>query len=250
MRPGAVLGLVTLIVFVAAGCGPSGAASLRPTESTAPASTRPAASASVVAPSAAGAFACDEQTVGCAGPLTPGEHRTAHFDHPFSFTVPAGWTNDRDLYRAYALRADAAPHAEFLVWSYAAPARQTPDCSAARREGFGTSVAEWLRSLKSDDRLDVTVRETFQIGTHAATRVEVKVKPTFNVICAGNTDPFAVIVTDTEIPPTRHHGGGGSMTFVDFGDDAIVIWNDGGDVSLEEMLDLSLPVIRSIRFDD
>ena len=40
------------------------------------------------------------------------------------------------------------------------------------------------------------------------------------------------------------------MTFVDFGDDAIVIWNDGGDVSLEEMLDLSLPVIRSIRFDD
>lgn len=255
MRTGVALGLATLMVVVAIGCGSSGLASTRPSGPSPSDSTGPGASPSVVSPSAGTGFDCDQETVGCAGPLTAGEQRTAHFDHPFTFTVPTGWTNDRDIYRAYTLRAAAAPYAEFIVWSYAAPARQTPDCSPARRDGFGTSVAEWVRSLTTDDRLDITLQETFQLGTHAATRVEVKTKSSFGVLCEGNTDPFAVIVTDTEIPPTRNHGGGGtttfaSMTFVDFGDDAIVIWNDGGDVPLHEMVDLSLPVIQSFRFDD
>ncbi len=212
-----------------------------------PEASKPAAPSTVIT--------CDEGTIGCAGPLTPGQHTTDHFDHPFSFTVPEGWTNDRDIGRAYALRAAAAPNAEFLVWSHAAPAMQTPDCSAARRPGFGTSVAEWLRSLSSDDRVAVTKRETFDLGGRAATRVEIATKGTFKMLCPDNTDPFAVIVTDTFDPPTRAHGGGrsdsiafASMTLIDFGDDAIVIWNDGGDVALARMVELAVPVIRSIRF--
>ena len=241
MRRGAVLAVVTLTMFGAIGCGSSGPGSTSPSPSPSP---------SPVAPSVSAAFDCDEETVGCAGPLAAGEHRSVHFDHPFTFTVPTGWTNGRDIYRAYTLRADVAPDAEFIVWSYAAPAKQTPDCSPARREGFGTSVSEWLRSLNTDDRLDVTMKDTFKLGTHAATRVDVKAKSSFDVICEGNTDPFAVLVTDTEIPPTRHHGAGGTITFVDFGDDAILIWNDGYDVSGQPMGDASLPVIKTIRFDD
>jgi hypothetical protein len=242
-----ILGVgITLVVAVLAGCGAAATPATSDSGASPTLESRP--SSGSIARSPSPAFDCDEETTGCAGPLATGEHRTAHFDHPFSFTVPDGWTNDRDIYRAYTLRSALAPHAEFIVWSHAAPARQTPDCSPARRAGFGTSVAEWLRSLKTDERLDVTMRESFYLGTHAATRVEVKAKPTFNVICEGNTDPFAVLVTDTEIPPTRHHGAGGSMTLVDFGDDAVVIWNDGGDVSMERMVELSLPVIHSINF--
>jgi hypothetical protein len=199
---------------------------------------------SAATPSPATGIVCDEETTGCAGPLTAGEHRTANFDHPFSFTVDDGWRNGRDIYRAYTLWSNRVPDEEFIVWSHAAPAMQTPDCGPARRPGYGTSVAEWLRSLNSDDRLDVSKPETFQLGQHAATRVKVGPKPTFKEMCPFNSDPFAVIVTDTENPPTRHHGGGGSMTFVDFGDDAIVIWNDG-----QFMVDtVSLPVIKSIQF--
>jgi hypothetical protein len=243
-----------LIMFVAIACASGAAESTRPSSPSAGSLASPASPTASVAASPAAAFDCDEETVGCAGPLTAGQHATAHFERPFTFTVPAGWTNDRDIYRSYTMRAAAGPHAEFIVWTRAAPATQTPDCGPARREGFGTSVAEWLRSLTTDDRLDVTTQESFKLGTRAATRVELKVKGTFKVICEGNTDPFAVIVTDTEIPPTRNHGGGGPMTFasmtlVDFGDDAIVIWNDGGDVSLQQMVGLSLPVIESMRFD-
>jgi len=201
-----------------------------------------------VGPSASVAFDCDEETTGRAGPLTAGEHRTGQFERPFMFTVPKGWTNGRDIYRSYVLRADVAPTAEFIVWTRSAPAMQTPDCTAARRPGFGTSVSEWLRSLKSDERLDVKVQESFQLGSHTATRVEAMPKPGFGSLCEGNTDPVVTLVTDTEIPPTRKHVAGGSLTLVDFGDDAVVIWNDGGDVSLQYMLELSLPIIHTIRF--
>lgn len=236
----------TLVVVVNGACSP---AAVGPTAS--PVSPSAAATASSQAPTAslsAAPVACDDQTTGCAGPLSPGDHRTANFDHPFSFTVGRGWRNGRDLYRAYTLWSDQAPDTEFIVWSHAAPAMQTPDCSAARRPGFGTSVAEWIRSLTSDDRLDVTKKETFQLGSHAATRVEVTTKPTFTAMCPFNTDPFAVIVTDTENPPTRAHGGRGpvSMTFVDFGDDAIVIWIETAD----HMVELSSPVVESIQFQN
>ena len=231
----------TLLLTVVAAC--SGAATA-PNPTASPASPPPTHDGASVSP----AVVCDEETTGCAGALSAGEHRSMSFDHPFSFTVGEGWTNGRDLYRAYTLWSAQAPNAEFIVWSHAAPAEQTPDCSPARRPGFGTSVQEWLRSLTTDDRLEVTTPETFSLGSHAATRVEVKPKATFAGMCPFNTDPFAVLVTDTETPPTRAHGGAGSMTLVDFGDDAIVIWNDGGDGTTEHMVELSLPVIKSIRF--
>ena len=247
------LGMGMFVVLMTSGCSSVATSDppiASPLTAASPApSAAPAGSAAASDVAASVAIDCAEETTGCAGPLSPGEHRSAQFERPFSFTIPDGWTNDRDIYRAYALRASVAPTAEFLVWTRSAPAKQTPDCSPARREGFGTSVSEWLRSLTTDERLDVKVRETFQLGSHAATRVEVMGKPEFGSMCPDNTDPFVVLVTDTEIPPTRHHSAGGSMTLVDFGDDAVVIWNDGGDVSLERMLELSLPIIHTIRFD-
>jgi len=241
------LTVMAMVLAVLAGCGSNAPASAPATPEGGPAtSTIPAASTSV--PSASRVI-CDDETTGCTGPLAAGKHQTANFDHAFSFVVGDGWTNGRDIYRAYTLSSVAVPNAEFIVWSHAAPAMQTPDCTAARRPGFGTSVAEWLRSLSTDDRLDVTKRETFSLGAHAATRVEVATKPTFTAMCPLNTDPFAVIVTDTENPPTRAHGGAeASMTLVDFGDDAVVIWNDRGDGTLQGMLRVSLPVVESIRF--
>jgi len=243
----------TLIALVEVGCSTGAPVTTSPSDA-ASVSLQTAAPSSSGAPATvlrqSGAIACDEESVGCAGKLTAGVHRTAQFDHPFAFEVPEGWTNGRDVYRAYTLTMSAEPTAEFIVWSHAAPAKQTPDCGPARREGFGTSVPEWLRSLSTDDRLDVTPAETFMLGNHAATRVEVSARSTFKAMCPFNSDPFAVIVTDTETPPTRHHGGAGSMTFVDFGNDAVVIWNDAGDGTRADVLERFQPVILSIRFDN
>jgi hypothetical protein len=240
---GRLISLASALVLVA-GC--ASGAPVAPTPAASPSrSVEASTTAASPGPSAA-AYACSDETLGCAGSLTAGTHHTTNFERPFSFTVGAGWTNDRDIYRAYILQNSAAPDEEFIVWTRSAPAQQTPDCSPSRRPGYGTSVAEWLRSLQHDDRLGVTEIETFDLGSHPATRVKVSTKPGFAAVCPFNSDPFAVIVTDTEIPPTRHHGGTGAwLTFVDFGTDSVLIWNDG-----LRMPELALPVIKSMRFDD
>jgi len=242
-------GQLSLAAVVAAilitGCG--AAAAPRASGASVVTSGSPATAVGSIAPVSGVPSICDAETVGCAGPLKAGARETIHFEKPFSFSVPAGWTNRIDVYRAYKLTYMSDPDDLFLVFTRAAPAKQLPDCGPARREGFGTSVSEWMRSLTTDDRLTVSKPETFQIGTHQATRVEIQPKSTFDTYCKGNTDPLAVIVTDTETPPTRHQGTDGrptAMTFVDFGDDAVVIWTDG-----QYMVDgESLPVIKSMEF--
>jgi hypothetical protein len=237
------LGACVVAMMLITGCG---GAAAPPASVVSSSSSSPAAAAGSGAPVASVPWICDAKTVGCAGPLEAGTRETIHFERPFSFSVDAGWTNRIDVYRAYKLTYMSDPDDLFLVFTRAAPAKQQPDCGPARRDGFGTSVSEWMRSLTTDDRLTVSKPETFQIGTHQATRVQIQPRSTFDKYCEGNTDPLAIIVTDTEVPPIRHQGTDGrptAMTLVDFGDDAVVIWTDG-----QSMLDASLPVIKSIQF--
>src|SRR5262245_48954193 len=226
MRRRGLVGTTFAAVLIAA-CGASGAPGASRL-SVAP-SGGPATVQSSTPPEPSVAYVCAGQTVGCAGHLAAGRNESGHFERPFRFTVPPGWANVRDIYRAYELQATSDADAGFIMFTRAAPARQLPDCGPARREGFGTSVSEWMRSLTTDDRLEVSKPETFMVGTHQATRVLINQKKTFNGYCEGNSDPLAIVVTDTETPPTRHHGTDGrptAMTLVDFGDDAVVIWND------------------------
>ena len=96
---------------------------------------------------------------------------------------------------------------------------------------------------------------TFDLGGLEATSVEVAVDPSWTAMCPFNTDPFVVLVTDSEEPPTRNHGlwlgGRAHMGFVDVGDEAVVIWVDGADGQpFDDMMALTQPVIESIRFED
>src|SRR5689334_8193587 len=93
MRLRITLGMGILVVLVTSGCGSaggqpsSGAVSAPPSVSpTSVASTPGVTTSASVGPSASAAFDCDEETTGCAGPLTAGEHRTAQFERPFTFT--------------------------------------------------------------------------------------------------------------------------------------------------------------------
>jgi hypothetical protein len=199
------------------------------------------------------AFVCLDDTPDCAGSLTAGEHATVHFEQPLTFTVPAGWTNNVDRYRAYSLDSAQVPDGEFLVWTRSAPMAQTPDCSPAREPGFGTSTQEWLRFLASRPDLEVTEPTTTDLGGRTLTSVQVAVKPTWTAMCDGNTSPIALLVTDTEVPPTRVKfasvDGPVYMGFVDIGGEAIVVFIDAGDgTPLADMLELAQPVIESIRF--
>jgi hypothetical protein len=200
-------------------------------------------------------FLCSDETTNCAGPLSLGDHATAHFDRPFTFTLPDGWTNGNDRYRAYELTSSKAPDSEFIVWSHAAPEAQTPDCSPAREPGFGTTTEEWLRFLASRPGLEVTEPTTTDLGGRTLTSVEVTVKPTWTALCFDNTSPAVLLVTDTEDPPTRGKlvaaDGQGYLGFVDVGGETVVIWVDGAKgAPFADMLALAKPVIESIRFTD
>jgi hypothetical protein len=248
---GARLWQLAPAIVLAAGCS---AAAPAVTPSVAAPTNSPAATspAPLVSPTAAtGAFVCEQETTGCSGRLSAGDHHTGSFDHPFTYTIAeAGhWSNVIDLARAYVFRVEEAPNAEFIVWSQAAPEAQMADCSAAREPDYGTSVSEWIRFLEETKRVKIVRSETFDLGAHRATRLELAPDPAFSGMCDFNTDPFSLLVTDTGNPPTRRHGGTpASMTLIDFGDDTLIVWNDGGDTTLEAMMELSLPVIRSIRF--
>ena len=246
VAPSLRLGVRRLVLAAAVVAGCSGGASTTPAR---PSPTQPS-----VTPVA---FRCEDGTTGCAGPLAPGLHRTARFAHPFAFKIPATgrWSNVIDGTFGYHFRVQEAPFAEFIVWSLAAPQAQGAACGDREREpGYGTTTAEWLRYLAEHEAVDILMKETYDLGGLTATRVEVGVKPSWMRLCPGNTDPFAFLVTDTGTPPTRGHGIGGtccpaSLTFVDVGGEAIVIWNDGGDAGLPAMLAFAVPVIKSFRFD-
>jgi hypothetical protein len=208
------------------------------------------------APSASSpAFVCLDETTDCAGPLTAGEHATVSFERPFTFTVPDGWTNNLDRYRAYQFVSSQAPDSEFIVWTRAAPQAQTPDCSPAREPGFGTTTEEWLRFLASRPGLEVTEPTTTDLGGRTLTSVQVTAKPTWTALCFDNTSPAVLLVTDTEDPPTRGKlvavDGQGYLGFVDVGGETVVIWVDGTKgAPFAHMLALAMPVIESIRFTD
>jgi len=201
------------------------------------------------------AFVCGDDTMDCAGPLTAGEHASVHFDRPFSFTATDGWTNVLDRYRAFQLSAAQAPDSEFIVWSHAAIPDQTPECEAVRKPGVGTMTEDWLAFLADHPGLDVSEPVTVDLGGRPATSVEVTVKGSWTTMCPFNTDPFVLLVTDSEEPPTRNHGvwlgGRAYMGFVDVGEEAVIIWVDGADGQpFNDMVALAQPVIESIRFED
>lgn len=214
------------------------------------ATAAPGAAADPAASLAASPFVCLDDTPDCAGPLATGDHATVHFDVPFTFATADGqWINNLDRYRAYSLMSVEAPESEFQVYSHAAPEAQTDDCSAAREPGYGTTTAEWLRYLTSHPGLDVTAPTTTDLGGRTLTSVMVSVKPTWTKVCPDNTDPVVLVVTDTEDPPTRRRYAGGSMGFVDVGEEAVVIVVDAsGGVTMDQMLTRATPVIESIRF--
>ena len=123
-----------------------------------------------------------------------------------------------------------------------------------RKPGVGTMTQDWPAFLADHPGLEVTEPVTFDLGGLEATSVEVAVDCHGPRCARSDTDPFVVLVTDSEEPPTRNHGlwlgGRAHMGFVDVGDEAVVIWVDGADGEpFDDMMALAQPVIESLRFE-
>lgn len=122
---------------------------------------------------------------GGAGILAAGEHATAGFSVPFTFTVPAGWVNDADSGRFFSLFADTPANAAEYAASggFASGIHMGPMDSPyffcqAIESNRGSSAAEMVAAVAANDTISTTAVDV-TIGGLTGKQVDVQLAPGF-----------------------------------------------------------------------
>lgn len=168
-----------------------------------PAPTATAQAATPAPTATPAAFACDDPAYPCAGPLTPGEHESTLFRPLLTFTVPNGWVNSMDRDRAYTLHNNFAPAHFFQIYSQVAIPEQNAGCTAARKAGVGSTVADWTEFLTSHPGLVATTPVDVTVGGHDGVRIDVHVGPDWTATCPNSIGPAVFLITDSGTVPDR-----------------------------------------------
>lgn len=171
--------------------GPSPTPTIQPTPSVLP------------VPSATdAAYACDDPAFRCAGVLAAGGVSTAAFKPHLAFTIPAGWVNSLDRERTYNLRPPTNS-LFFQVLSQVAIPNQNAYCTAERKPGAGTTVADFVQFFTTHPGLTATAPEAIKVGGYDGMRLTVHVNSSWTVRCPGSIGPAVVLVTDSVAKPDR-----------------------------------------------
>jgi hypothetical protein len=168
------------------------------------ATTAPSSSAVPVSipPPTAAAYACDDAAFRCAGPLATGVVSTLAFRPHLTFTAPAGWANSLDRERSYTLKpADNGMF--FQVMSQVAIPEQNSACTAQRKAGAGTSVADFVKYLTKHPGLVASTPEAVTLGGYSGMKVSVHVRPDWTARCPTSIGPAVELLTDTVAVPDR-----------------------------------------------
>jgi hypothetical protein len=114
-------------------------ASQSPTPSAAPTATPSIGSS--LQPSS-GAIECEAGTIGCAGQLAAGDHRSTTFQPLLTYTTTDGtWFNSLDSDNSYEL---AGPDGYLLIWAHPAIVERTSACEDLPASDVGAGVADWI----------------------------------------------------------------------------------------------------------
>lgn len=215
-------------------------------------SESPSSSAST--PIAAGSpFPCDEIDNACAGELTAGEHTSAVFRPALTFNVPPRWRNTLDKVRAYTIDTLDIPAPIFTVLSQVAIPDQNAACTAARKQGVGNTVADWVAFLTNHPGLDTSTPEPVTVSGHPGMRITFTVADSWTATCPDTLFPAVFTVTDSAPAPDRVNvvdDQRSTWTIVDLGGDTVIIRMESIDIPdvHAQMLDVVQPIIDSMQF--
>jgi hypothetical protein len=124
-----------------------------------------------------------------AGPTAPpvlavGQHRSAAFQPPVTFTVPAGWTNPVDDVSYFELMPTLDQQNGIHLFHNWQALSQAADCPYSVEPGVGTSASDlvtWIRSLKG---LLVTQPAMVTVGGLPATTIDLSIVPSWKQSCS------------------------------------------------------------------
>lgn len=139
---------------------------------------------------------CPEDQGWCLGDLAPGTHKSVIFTPlvppadwqfhygQFSYTVPAGWTNNEDGPGGFALAKQAGPeNTAIFLWNDVVAHSQAERCSETPEPGVGRTaeaIATWLTTVPG---LVATAPVPVSYGGLRGMMVDLSVAPTWTASC-------------------------------------------------------------------
>jgi hypothetical protein len=199
------------------------------------------------------AAACSDPNFQCAGPLSVGEHSSVAFKPAMTFRVPEGWYNNLDRDRSYTFVAPGNT-LSLAVYSQVAIPEQNATCTAARKAGVGSTVADWVTFLTKHPGLVASAATPVTVGPFSGMRVTVHVGRGWTKTCPNSIAPAAYLITDNGPTPTRVYWIDDqytTFTLVDVAGETVIIAMQSAPSDVANTADQELirPILESIRFN-
>jgi hypothetical protein len=199
------------------------------------------------------AFACSDPEFGCEGVLSPGTHTTTTFRPVLSFTTETGWVNTMDRDRAYTLHNLEWPAHFFQIYSQVAIPEQNATCSAERKPGAGSAVADWVEFYSSHPGLDTTEPVSFTLGEQSGVQLDLHVASDWTATCPNSIAPAVFLITNDADVPDRVKWIDDqrvAVWIVDVRGTTVIVYLESGpsDVAMAELKGLFEPFVETFRF--
>jgi hypothetical protein len=228
--------------------------------------TNPSPTASAQTSSAspeASVDACPRDEGGsCAGALEAGRHRSAEFIPPIDYDIPAdstvAWDNPEDLPGTFTLHP-AGPDTD-AIFFFRDVRVLTPGCNPELDEAVGHEAADIAAWITANPNLTATTPEPVTVGGLTGVLIDLSASDAYTTDCGD--DRGGVYPSGLPIVPLFAGAGSGDLTWFVGGTERMRLYvldmPGGGNLVIsidaiagdfETLLEISQPVMDSIRFD-
>lgn len=195
----------------------------------------------------------------CLGDLKPGTYRTTVFDPPIRYRVDRGWVNAEDLPGNFLLYRSQDPQDGFEGGSYIgiyAGVQVPKGCQEAADQRVGDSPEEMRQWYDEHPGLDVTNQREVTVGGLRGLSIDLAVAPGYQRTCPwsegrpvvpmiignGISDLHHVVIRELKVRLVLLEWDDSNVT--------IEITSVHAQHAFEDYMELTAPVIKSLRFGD
>jgi len=198
----------------------------------------------------------------CAGPLEPGVNRSGLFVPPIDYIIPldspVAWDNPEDRPGTFTLHP-AGPETD-AIFFFRDVGVLTATCNPRIDEAIGNEAVDIAEWIMANPNLTATTPEPVTVGGLTGVLIDLSASGVYTTQC-GN-DPGGVYPTELPIVPLFAGAGSGDLTWFVGGNERLRLYlldmPGGGNLVIsidaiagdfDALVEISQPVIDSIRFD-
>ena len=211
---------------------------------------------------AASVEACANPDAGsCAGVVEPGEHVSLEFIPPIRYVIPADtaavWDNPEDLPGTFTLHPEGPTTDAIFFFSDVRVITAT--CELRFDDAVGNEAADIAAWMVADPNLTASAPEPVAVGGLSGVVLDISASGAYTTDCPEDQDPYPA-----DLPTVPLFAGAGSgdlvwrvggtermrLYLLDMpGGGNLVISIDAIAGDFDSLMEISQPVIRSVRFD-